>query len=166
MEFSNIKLTGVDFGQTKRQWMPLEMHIVTAKSLNPQYYHLQKPELPDYISTTDAETRYTTLIPVSRTTDGKLVWQCFVRQNVDWKPETYFSEISDHYVRKWDYTYQKLTPLPDVQSFQPWLIAPNLIYNCAIEQIASGMEYTVASAKNAGRWLAQKNSRPCLGLCL
>jgi len=164
IEYANIKLKNIPWKFAPREWMPLDLHVVTADSLNPEYFHLQKSELPDILTTTNDVAEYTTLIPVSTTTKGQLVWQCFVRQGQDFPYKKIFSGVTNHFLRSWDYTYQKLTPLPNTQAFQPWLISENLVYNCAIEQISSGMEYTVASSKNAGRYLAQANARKCSGM--
>jgi len=163
-EFANIEFTDIEWNMPKREWVPLDLHVVTASGLNKKYFpsdpKAKAEPTPDVVITTAAVTNWTSIFPVSNTTNGQLVYQIAALAGADVPLDQMFVKTSHHYTKHWDYVYQKFTPPTEAADLQPWRIAPNLIYLNAIEQLFSGYEAAVMSAKNAGKYFAKFNARP------
>jgi len=166
IEYANLTLKGVEWKYPVREWIPLSLHVVTASSLKPAFFGVNpKNRVPDTLTTTSAVANWTTIIPVSRTTKGQLVYDVFARAKKELPLNDMFENITNHFVKEWDYTYQILAPPKHASEYQPWLIAHNFLYLNAMEQLFSGMEAATMSAKNAGRYMSYQNSRRCNSGC-
>jgi len=139
---------------SKRPYVHWFVTLILAKSLNPAYFG-NPSTVPDNVFTTGNTTApFVVVYPVSKSQSGLVIFKIFSNEDVESYLNSIFLGVQDHFVQVWPYTFPDLSLQ---SSFQPVILAPNLYYLGGMESVATAMECSTISGRNAALLISRQN---------
>lgn len=158
MEKTNIIFSNItfDFPVKTRSFTHWYVTYVLASAVNPDYFNMTKGSVaPDHVHTTSlSKLPFVSLgsYGYSKSRPDLKIYKLFSNIDVTDQLDSIFIDSGESLVHHWEYTFPNLEK---TLTYQPLKLSQGLYYLNSIESVASAMEMSVTSGRNAAQLILE-----------